>query len=115
MDVSRIKKKNLIVWLPLIEGVEVQCRFISQSEFDGIDADSTINGKRDDKLFRSKLARAVVTGWRGIVDEGAEFDCTPENIDYLMEESTEFRLLIMDAPLSISKMLTAEREAERKK
>lgn len=115
MDVSRIKNKNLIVWLPLIEGVEVQCRFISQREFDAIDAESTVNGKRNDKLFRSKLARAVVTGWRGIVDGDAEFACTPENIDYLVEESTEFRLLVMDIPLSLSKMMAAEREAEKKK
>lgn len=115
MDVSRIKNKNLVVWLPLMDGVEVQCRFISQSQFDVIDNESTVNGKRSDKLFRSKLANAVVADWKGIVDGDAEFACTPENIDYLVEESTEFRLLVMDTPLSLSKMMAAERETEKKK
>jgi len=118
MDVSRLKKKDLKAWLPLDDDgdVEILCRHISQSEFDAIDEAATDKkGTRDNNKFRSDLAKAVVQDWRGIDDDGADYPCTPDNIDYLMEESTSFRLLIMDAPLSMKKMLAAEREDIRKK
>ena len=117
MDISRLKKKNLTAWLPLGDDntVQILCRHISQSEFDALDEAATgKKGVRDNAAFRSALARAVVKDWSGIDDDGAEFPPTPENIDYLMSESTSFRLLVMDAPLSMSKMLAAEKEALRK-
>ncbi len=117
MDISRLKKKNLTAWLPLGDDdtVQILCRHISQSEFDALDEAATDKkGVRDNALFRSALAQAVVKDWSGIDDDGAEFPPTPENIDYLMAESTSFRLLVMDAPLSMSKMLAAEKEALRK-
>lgn len=117
MDVSRLKKKNLTAWLPLGDDdtVQILCRHISQSEFDEIDASATDKkGVRDNSKFRTSLAQAVVKDWSGIDDDGAEFPPTPENIDYLMNESTSFRLLVMDAPLSMGKMLAAEKEAKRK-
>lgn len=117
MDISRLKKKNLTAWLPLGDDKEVKilCRHISQSEFDVIDEVSTDDkGVRDNKMFREALAQAVVKDWTGINEDGAEFPPTPENINYLMAESTSFRLLVMDAPLSMSKMLAAEKEALRK-
>jgi hypothetical protein len=119
MDISRLKKKNLKVWLFLMEGVEVCCRHIAQSEFDAIDkaaVETRIDPKtrrkvesRDEKAFRSALARAVVQDWRGIKEGDQDYPCTPENIDYLMEDCTEFRLLVLDAPLSMEKMLAAEK------
>lgn len=117
MDVSRLKKKNLKAWLPLggDGAVMVLCRHISQSEFDALDEDATDSkGVRDNKKFQSSLARAVVQDWSGIDEEGEVYPCVPENIDYLMAESTDFRLLVMDAPLSMTKMLAAERESVRK-
>ena len=117
MDVSRLKKKNLRAWLPLGSdgAVMVLCRHISQSEFDKLDEDATDSkGVRDNQKFRSALGRAVVQDWNGIEDDGHVHPCTPENIDYLMAESTDFRLLVMDAPLSMTKMLAAERESVRK-
>lgn len=114
MNVARLKRKDLTAWLPLMDEVTIKCRHISQSEFDAISEAADRGGKRDEKKFRSALARAVVQDWQGIDEDGQPFACTPENIDWLMEESTEFRLLVMDAPLSLKKMLTAEQEAERK-
>lgn len=124
MDVGRLKKKNIEVWFPYVEDAEVLCGHLSQREYDEITAACTerkINRKtgnteiiRDDKKFRSLLARAVVKDWRGLTDDGADFPCNPENIDYLMEESTEFRLLVQSAPMSLEQMLEAEREAVRK-
>lgn len=117
MDVSRLKKKNLTAWLPLgdDEDVQILCRHISQREFDDLDEAATDKkGVRDNNKFRSSLAQAVVKDWTGIDDDGADFPPTPENIDYLMAESTTFRLLVMDAPLSMGKMLVAEKEAKRK-
>ncbi len=117
MDVSRLKKKNLTAWLPLDDDADVMvlCRHLTQSEFDDIDAAATDGkGKRNNKKFRKDLALAIVSDWTGISDDGAPFPPTPENIAYLMEESTSFRLLVMDAPLSMEKMLAAEKESLRK-
>lgn len=124
MDISRIKKKDLRVWLPLMEGVEVQTRHLPQGEYDAISAATTVTrfdpkshrriDERDEKRFRSELARAIVVDWRGITDDGTAFPCTPENIDYLMLECTEFRLLVLDAPLSLEKMLALEKAAAEK-
>lgn len=124
MNVRRLKNHDLKVWLPLMDGVQVLARHISQREFDTITKQSTeiiVDPKtyhrreeRDEQKFRSLLARAVVLDWRGIDDGDEPFPCTPENIDYLVEECTEFRIFVMDAPLSLERMLAAEKEAERK-
>lgn len=120
MDISRLKKKNLRVWLPMMDGVEVLCCHLSQPDFDAISAacittkfDNRTHRRleeRDDKKFRAELGKAIVEDWRGIDDEGKPYPCTPENVVYLMEECTEFRLLVMDAPLSLERMLAAEKE-----
>lgn len=124
MDVRRLKNNDLKVWLPMMDGVEVLTRHVSQREFDAISKQATAvkvdpvtrqrREERDEQKFRSLLARAVVLDWRGINDGEEAFPCTPENIDYLVEECTEFRILVMDAPLSLERMLAAEKEAERK-
>lgn len=124
MDISRLKKKDLRVWLQMMDGVEIQCRHLSQSEFDRIVADSTIVKfdprshrrveERDDAKFRADLANAVVVDWKGIEEDGQPFPFSKENVAFLMEECTEFRMLVMDAPLSLEKMLEAE-QAELKK
>ena len=115
MDVSRLRKKDIKAWLPIDDDVSVLCKYVGQTEFDAISDSADKNGKRDEKKFRSDLAQAVVQDWKGLEDEGQPFPCTPENISWLMEESTDFRLLIMDAPLSMKKMLAAEKAAEIKK
>lgn len=136
MDIARLKKGALVVWLPIFDDIEVQCAHIPQSEYDEISAEAVeikFDPKshrrtevRDDKKFRSLLGRRVVKAWRGkpgkngedggpgFTDGDQPFPCTPENIDYLMEESTEFRLLVMDAPLSLEKMLATEKAATEK-
>lgn len=124
MDVRRLRNNDLKVWLPLMEGVEVQVRHVSQGEFDTISKQATSTRfdpkshtrreERDEEQFRTLLARAVVLDWKGINDGDEQFPCTPENIEYLMRECTEFRLLVMDAPLSLEKMLAAEKEAAAK-
>ena len=124
MDVSRIRKKNINVWLPLFEDVEVLCQYLSQKDFDEISEQATTHrhdpkthrrvSEQDAKQFRQLLARAVVKDWRGMEDEGKPYPCSPENIDYMMENCTEFRLLVLDAPLSLERMLTAEKEDQEK-
>ncbi|AMV72215.1 hypothetical protein DBW_1861 [Desulfuromonas sp. DDH964] len=124
MDVSRIKKNDLKVWLPLFDDVEILCRYLPQSAFDKISAQTSAVKfdpkshrsipERDEKKFRSLLGRAVVEDWRGLTDAGEPLPCTPENIDWLMEELTEFRLLVLDAPLSLEKMVASERAIQEK-
>lgn len=118
MDISRLKKKNLKVWLPLFDDVDVLCRHIPQSEFDAIKAAATTVEfdrrhqrveKINDQKFRIALGHAVVEDWKGLKDDGVEFPCTPGNIEFLMTESSQFRLLVMDAPLDLERMIEAER------
>lgn len=119
MDISRLKKKDLKVWLPLFDDVDVLCRHIPQGEFDAIKAAATSVRfdprthqrveKLDDRRFRADLATAVVEEWRGLKDGDSDFPCTPENIEFMMQECTEFRLLVLDAPCSLDKMLSAEK------
>lgn len=107
-----------------MDDVEVLCRHIPQDEYDTIlkqAVKTTFNPKnhlrqeeRDDQKFNSLLARAVVLDWRGMDDAGQPFPCTPENIDYLMEKLTEFRLLVIGTPLSFERMLAAERAVTEK-
>lgn len=123
MDIQRLKKNDLKVWLPLMDEVEVLVRHITQGEFDAISKQATAvkfdknhvkREERDEEQFRSLLARAVVLDWRGIKDGDDPYPCTPENMDYLMRECTEFRLLVMDVPLSLERMLAAEKAAAEK-
>jgi len=124
MDISRISKKQIQVWLPLMDGVEVLCRHLAQDEYDAIlkqSVKTTFNPKthlkqeeRDEQRFNSLLARAVVLDWQGLDDAGQPFPCSPENIDYLMEKLTEFRLLVIGTPLSFERMLAAERAVTEK-
>jgi hypothetical protein len=124
MDISRLKKNDLRVWLPLADGVEVLARYISQARFDAISRQAEETRfdpkshqktvERNEVKFRSLLAQEVVEDWRGLLDDGEPYPCTPEHIDYLVEEWTEFRLLVMDAPLSLEKMLAIEKESAGK-
>lgn len=124
MDVQRLKKRDLQVWLDLDDEVQVLCRHISQSQFDDIKAgvtrivyDPKLRDNRDEidnQAFRSALGRAIVADWKGLVSGADPYPCTSENIDYLMEECTEFRLLVLGTPLSFSRMLAAEKAANEK-
>lgn len=124
MDISRLKKNNLQVWLALFDDVEILCNHISQRQFEALRAEHTrvrfdpkTHQRReelDEEAFRCALARAVVADWRGLENDGEPFACTVENIDYLMTECTEFRLLVMNTPLSLERMLAAEREDTEK-
>lgn len=124
MDISRIKKRDLRVWLPLFEGVEVLCRHLQQRDYDALRKEcSTVSfhpkthqpvETLDEVRFRSALGRTIVEDWRGLEDDGADYPCTPENIDYLMESLTEFRLLVVGAPLSLERMIQSEKALAEK-
>lgn len=125
LNVGRLKKKNLKVWLPVMDEFRILARHISQSHFEELSDKCTASkpdpkdprktiSERDEKLFREELAVAVVEEWDGIEDDDAPFPATRENLGYLMEECTEFRMTVMDVPLSLERMLAAERAANEK-
>ena len=74
MDISRLKSKDLKVWLPLFDDVEVLCNHISQSQFEALRrkcATHRFDPKThqrieevDDERFRAELGRAVVVDWQ---------------------------------------------------
>lgn len=124
MDIAKIKSKALKAWLPLFDGVDVLCRFVPQSRFDALqeqcmevsfDPKTHQKAKKlNNELFRTELAKEVVEDWRGLVDGDQAFPCTAENIEFMMCECTEFRLLVLDAPLSLEKMVEMERAEQEK-
>ncbi|MCF6180062.1 MAG: hypothetical protein L3J63_11840, partial [Geopsychrobacter sp.] len=100
MDISRLKVAQ--AWLQLAEGVRVKCRYLTSTQLDEIKQQSTETemrgagqsiSTRNEEKFRSLLGRAVVIDWEGLENDGQPYPCTPENIDYLMEEYAEFRML----------------------
>jgi len=124
MDISRLKKKDLQAWLELTAEVEILCHYVDQGEIDRIKAESTITRvnpktglkteERDEPKFRSLLGRAVVKNWKGLRDGEKDFPCTPENIDYLMDDYAEFRVLVFSVPMSFERMLAAEKAQAEK-
>lgn len=125
MDISRLRKRDIKAWIPVEDEVDVECRHISQGEWEEIkeeattvtvEKDGTQKKDFDNKKFRSLLGRRAVTNIRGLTDgiddqeRPLPFQVTPENIDMLMEEWTEFRLAVMGSPMKLSVMLKLERE-----
>lgn len=125
INVGRLKRKDLKVWLPIIEEFRILARYLSQTEYDRItklativkpdpdDSTKTIQ-ERDDIIFRRELGIAVIEAWDGVEEDGAEFPATPENIAYMMEECTELRLKVFNIPLSLELMLQEDRKANEK-
>lgn len=131
-DVARLRRKDLTAWVPVDDEVRILCRYISQAEWEDLRSQSTetivnsITGlpesKEDKNRFNSLLAARVVIDVDGLVDSDELDDqgnplplkTTPENIDLLMSDWTEFRLTVRDAPLSFERMLSLDREQQKK-
>jgi hypothetical protein len=123
-NVSRIDKTRPELWIPFLDDPDtrVKVRHLTQDEFENIIEAAIVttfnpktHGKektRDDKKYREMLVDAVVIDWEGFVDgdKGDAYPCTSENRHFLMEKSTDFRMVVMDAPLSLQKMLDIEME-----
>lgn len=126
MDIGKFREGGFVAWLPLLPGVddtpEILCGYLSQKEYDEAREKATAykgegqqrTAETDEKKMRRLISRQIVRDWRGLEDDGSPYPCTPENIDYLMEVCTEFRMLVMGAPMSLAAMLQAEKEALRK-
>ena len=110
MDVRKLMDDKLTAWRRVAGDVETLVRYVPRSEYEAIEKDcmemnylgGQRNEVRNEKKFRSLLARATVRNWRGIVDGGNPYPCTPENIDYLVEECAEFRFIVLQAPFSLA-------------
>lgn len=121
-DVASLRKRNLKAWIPVDEEVKVLARHISQAEWEEIRSECStvsvngITGKSetviDEARFRGEIGRRVVEDVTGLEDSDSTdsegralpFVVTPENIDLLMSEWTEFRMTVMDTPLSFGRM-----------
>lgn len=121
-DISVLRKRNLKAWIQVDDEVSILARHISQAEWEEVRTDctamtvSSIPGQEkkevDEIRFRHEIGRRAVLDVRGLVDgdstdesgEALPFAVTPENIDLLMDEWTEFRMAVMSTPLSFKLM-----------
>jgi len=112
--------------------VRILCRYISQAEWEEIRTLSTITtldpltgltvNTEDKNKFNSILAARAVLDAEGLIDSDTldadgnalPLILTPENIDLLMSDWTEFRLAVRDVPLSFERMLNLDREQNKK-
>ncbi|MDA8155566.1 MAG: hypothetical protein M0Z52_03800 [Actinomycetota bacterium] len=101
MDISALSD-DYVVEVPFGEDAFVTLRYLSREESQAI-ARQSMKRKWDldknteifDSIESARLiGRAVVRGWRGIVKDGQDFPCTPENCDFLMTRCHEFFKLV---------------------
>lgn len=121
-NVGRVKRE-LVVVVPFMDDSNVTMRHMGQSRYEALrkacscvkfNPKSHIKEESiDEEKFRKALVNETVLDW-DFEEDGQPFPCTQENREYLMEESTDFRLLVLDVPLSLEKMLAIEKENERK-
>lgn len=122
LDISKLKTGGTRVWVTIVDEFRAQFTHISQDEYEDIKKSCQISEEKDGKLetstdetaFRHKLAERVTVNWEGIADGDVPYLCTPENVRYISDKVTEFRLALFDKPLSLNRMLAAEREAQKK-
>lgn len=122
LDISKIKTGGTVAWVTILDVFRVQFTHIAQDEYDALrescKTGEATNGELvrtlDEMAFRHKLAERVTVGWEGIADGDSPYLCTPENIRYISDKMTEFRLALFDKPLSLGLMLAAEREEKKK-
>lgn len=131
-DIARLRNKDLKAWIPVDAEVRILCRYISQAEWEEIRTLSTITtldpltgltvNTEDKNKFNSILAARAVLDVEGLIDSDTldadgnalPLILTPENIDLLMSDWTEFRLAVRDIPLSFERMLNLDREQNKK-
>ncbi len=105
MNINPLKTKLLEVWLPFGDGAEVLIAHTSREDLLAIAREaqkiSIRKGqevKEYDPVKADKLlGRKAVKDWKGFDDDGKEFPCTPENIDLLMMQWTDFARFVNDA------------------
>ncbi|MDD2310798.1 MAG: hypothetical protein PHH91_14580 [Desulfuromonadaceae bacterium] len=122
LDISKVETGGTRVWVPILEGFRAQFTHIAQDEYDALrkscqvleEKDGKLEGPVDETAFRHKLAMRVTTAWEGIGDGDAPYPCTPDNIKYISDKVTEYRLALFSKPLSLTLMLAAEREEQKK-
>ena len=122
LDVSKIKTGGTRAWVPIVDEFRAQFTHISQDEYDALresckikeEKDGKLVGTLDEDLFRHELAARVTVAWEGIADGDAPYLCTPENINYISDKVTEFRVALFGKPLSLAAMLDAAREQQKK-
>ena len=105
MNINALKTKSLEVWMPFGDGAEVLIAYTSREDLQAIAKESQKTSLRKGQEVKeydpvkadSLLGRKAVRGWNGFDDNGAPFPCTPENIDLLMMQWTDFARFVNDA------------------
>ncbi len=119
MDISSLTNgKPLQVWLPFGDDSEVLIEYVSREDLLRLNekarTTSYRNGQKteffDPVLADKLLGRRVVKNWKGFVDHGNEFPCTPENTDILMAKWNEFARFVNESCVSLETLVAKEKE-----
>lgn len=132
MNIAGLRNKTIKAWVQVDDEVKVLCNYLPQQEWEELKKEATLVEVIDaaagtsretlnQKTFRQLVGRRVVVDVAGLTDgidesskEPLPFQITPENIDLLMEEWTEFRLTILGTPMILKNMLQLQAEQEKK-
>ena len=122
LDVSKLKTGGTRAWVSIVDEFRVQFTHISQDEYEALKESCQVREEKDGQLtkeldeteFRHKLAERVTTNWDGLVDGDDPYPCVPDNIHFISDKVTEYRIALFDKPLSLTRMLEAEREEQKK-
>lgn len=113
MNISPLKTKSLKIWLPFGDGAEVLIAYISREDLQAIAKEAQKTSLRKGQEIKeydpvkadSLLGRKAVRDWKGFDDDGKEFPCTPENIDLLMTQWTDFARFVNDSCSDLERLV----------
>lgn len=120
MDISvLITGKPIQAWVPFTNDSEVLIEYAPREELLRLNEQAkTIqyrNGQKtevfDAALADKLLARRVVKDWKGFTSGGAEFPCTPENIECLMTKWNEFARLVNETCVNLESLSRKEKDS----
>ncbi len=123
LNVIDIKRRNNEGdWLDYCPGVLVQVRPVTPKLNASFLRQSTKkiwrNHQYVEEIDGEKLAYLVsqyaVAGWSGISEGEKEFQCSPENIQFMMENDSDFSMFIQKSALGLGSSMAEVEEAEIK-
>ena len=124
MELGKIvSREEFSAWVPFgDEGTLVEIRFISREELIKLRKEATktvfARHQKTDEYDAVKagrlLGKAAVKNWTGFTVDGDPYECTPENVEVMMERFADFAAFVDDTCTDMIKLQEAERETVRK-
>jgi len=122
MDISALKKKALSVWIPFIGDTRLHVRHVTRDELKTLADQATTKAlvssemqeKFDNSKFNDLLCQKAVIDLEGFEDDGQPFLCTPDNVQFLAQQSGQFVTLVRNTCTDLEKLFSLWKEEQKK-